>query len=68
MLRPFGINWWFWLLFTGLAISGAMSTKLAGALTMLVIGTLAGWDLLCQLVDESITVVSFVMKPSGFFY
>ncbi|KAF9081328.1 hypothetical protein BGX23_001012 [Mortierella sp. AD031] len=53
--RPFGAKWWFWLLLTGLASSGAISTKLPGALTVLAMGIMAVWDLWGLVKDESFT-------------
>ncbi|KAK3842530.1 MAG: Dolichyl-phosphate-mannose-protein mannosyltransferase-domain-containing protein [Linnemannia gamsii] len=53
--RPFGIKWWLWLVVTGLAASAAMSTKLSGALTVLTMGLIAGWDLWGLIRDESVS-------------
>ncbi|KAG0078971.1 hypothetical protein BGZ90_003870 [Linnemannia elongata] len=53
--RPFGVQWWLWLLMTGLAASGAMSTKLPGVLTVLTVGVLAGWDLWGLITDDTVS-------------
>ncbi|KAG0262492.1 hypothetical protein BGZ95_004011 [Linnemannia exigua] len=53
--RPFGIKWWLWLFMTGLAASGAMSTKFSGASTVLALGLIAGWDLWSMISDESVS-------------
>lgn len=42
---------------TGLAASGAMSTKLPGVLTILTMGILAGWDLWGLITDNSVNSV-----------
>ncbi|KAF9345807.1 hypothetical protein BGX26_002724 [Mortierella sp. AD094] len=38
--RPFGTLWWTWLAMTGLAVSGALTTKANGVLALLAIGAL----------------------------
>ncbi|KAG0017068.1 hypothetical protein BGZ81_010925 [Podila clonocystis] len=43
--RPFTAIWWTWLLATGLSMTGAMSTKLAGAFTVAVVGMLSSMNL-----------------------
>ncbi|KAF9313914.1 hypothetical protein BG003_004696 [Podila horticola] len=43
--RPFAAIWWTWLLATGLSMTGAMSTKLAGVFTVAVVGMLSSVNL-----------------------
>ncbi|KAG0281983.1 hypothetical protein BGZ96_000956 [Linnemannia gamsii] len=57
---PFGVRWWLWLMMTGLAASGAMSTKLPGVLTVLTMGILAGWDLWGLITDETVSTTQWV--------
>ncbi|KAF9907773.1 hypothetical protein EC991_010643 [Linnemannia zychae] len=58
--RPFGFQWWLWLLMTGLAASGAMATKLSGALTVLTMGLIATWDLWGLITTESVSTSQWV--------
>ncbi|KAF9540722.1 hypothetical protein EC957_003870 [Mortierella hygrophila] len=59
--RLFGVQWWLWLLMTGLAAGGAMLTKLPGVLTVITMGILAGWDLWGLIADESVSSTQWVM-------
>ncbi|KAI8594695.1 Dolichyl-phosphate-mannose-protein mannosyltransferase-domain-containing protein, partial [Dissophora ornata] len=42
--RPFSAVWWMWLTTTGLAVSGALSTKASGIFAFMAIGFLAARD------------------------
>ncbi|KAG0067806.1 hypothetical protein BGZ92_005051, partial [Podila epicladia] len=43
--RPFTAIWWAWLLATGLSMTGAMSTKLAGVFTVAAVGMFSSVNL-----------------------
>ncbi|KAG0258054.1 hypothetical protein BG011_003567, partial [Mortierella polycephala] len=53
--RPFATAWWGWLMMTGVAVAGAMATKLNGILTMLTIGMLVSWNICDLAINSSIS-------------
>ncbi|KAF9095600.1 hypothetical protein BGX27_001252 [Mortierella sp. AM989] len=57
--RPFSALWWTWLVMTGLAVSGALTTKASGIFTLLTIGTFAAKNMLNLAFTRSVGGVLF---------
>jgi len=56
--RPFGWNWWKYLFLLGFSITGAVSVKYAGMLSIIVIGALIGYELWLLVGDITVPVKS----------
>ncbi|KAF9328439.1 hypothetical protein BG006_008376, partial [Podila minutissima] len=55
--RPFSFRWWSWLLMAGVAMGGAMTTKLSGALTAGTVLLLAVFSMWQKASDESVNAI-----------
>ncbi|KAF9427961.1 hypothetical protein BGZ94_003727 [Podila epigama] len=58
--RPFSLGWWSWLLLTGIAAAGAMSTKLSGFFSAILVLALATRDMWRLTLDDSVNGVRWV--------
>lgn len=58
--RPFSLSWWFWLTWTGVAISCAFSVKFVGLFTVALVGVRTIYDIWNLLGDTSKSIVHFI--------
>lgn len=58
-LGPFSFSWWFWLLLTGLCLSGSLGVKFVGLFVILLVGINTALDLWRLLGDLSLSLVDF---------
>uniref|UniRef100_A0A8C1ZJP2 Protein O-mannosyl-transferase 2 n=1 Tax=Cyprinus carpio TaxID=7962 RepID=A0A8C1ZJP2_CYPCA len=58
-LRPFSFSWWFWLLLTGVCLSGSLGVKFVGLFVILLVGINTAFDLWRLLGDLSLSLLDF---------
>lgn len=58
-LRPFSFSWWFWLLLTGVCLSGSMGVKFVGLFVILLVGINTASDLWMLLGDLRLPLMDF---------
>uniref|UniRef100_A0A672NS67 Protein O-mannosyl-transferase 2 n=1 Tax=Sinocyclocheilus grahami TaxID=75366 RepID=A0A672NS67_SINGR len=58
-LRPFSFSWWFWLLLTGVCLSGSLGVKFVGLFVILLVGINTVFDLWRLLGDLSLSLLDF---------
>lgn len=57
VIRPFSFSWWFWLLLTGVCLSGSLGVKFVGLFVILLVGMNTASDLWILLGDLSLPLV-----------
>lgn len=57
VFRPFSAPWWFWLVLTGVNLSGALGVKFVGLFVILLVGMNTAWDLWSLLGDLHLSLV-----------
>ncbi|XP_076442071.1 protein O-mannosyl-transferase 2-like [Babylonia areolata] len=59
--RPFSVKWWFWMVSTGVSLSGAIGVKFVGLFVILLVGIWTVCDL-NRLLSEVVLPLSQVVK------
>lgn len=56
--RPFSAPWWFWIVFTGVNLAGALGVKFVGLFVILLVGLNTVSDLWRLLGDLDLSLVN----------